>query len=117
MLLKTTQLPHFARKAGQILNARPGDLFGSLTLEEASIFLKGMLWEAQIELQETRERAPLFFTRLQSIDIMGISPQKFDLLVKSGIIKKQYLGKRQVYTQESLSGAILNEKKSYHAKD
>lgn len=114
MLFRTEQLPSFAVKAAKLTAARPAEPFGSLTIQEAEFLIKGWMWEAAAELQQTPEAAPLYFNRLEAIEVMRLSPLTFDRLVKAGIIRKQYLGGKLVFTQDELLKAIQNEKTIYY---
>ena len=116
MIFRTEQLPSFAIKASKIAASRPGDTVTSLTISEAEICVKGWMWEAAAELQDPPEKAPLYLDRLEAIEALRLSALTFDRLVKSGIIKKGYLGKKLVFTQESLAAAILDEKTEYYKK-
>ena len=72
--------------------------------------VKGWLWEAAAELQDIPEARPLYYDRLEAIEFLRLCGLSFDRLVKAGTIKKQYLGGKLIFTQETLLAAIKDEK-------
>ena len=112
MQLSISHIPSTALKAAKLQTDKANELFTSLTVAETESLFKLWLYETLLELQLPEEAlTPLFMTRIEAAELLGITTVTLDKLSANGVIKYQLIGKKRVYLQTDLANSLMESNK------